>query len=88
MGIVHSLGETDAQSESLRDVLRREYTPLQAFCIMLFCLISAPCTATLAAVRKESGSWKWAAAQLIGLTLLAYLLTLMVYQVGVMLGSG
>jgi ferrous iron transport protein B len=88
LGIVHSLGETDEQSEPLRDVLRREYTPLQAFCIMLFCLVSLPCMATLTTVWKESGSWKWAAAQLIGLTLLAYLLTFVVYQVGMALGIG
>jgi ferrous iron transport protein B len=88
LGIVHSLGETDAESEPLRDVLRREYTPLQAFCIMLFCLISAPCMATLAATRKESGSWKWAALQLVGLTLLAYVITLAVYQAGTALRIG
>jgi len=86
LGIVHSLGATDEQSESLRDVLRREYTPLQAFCIMLFCLVSLPCAATLAAIWRESGSWKWAAAELVGLTLLAYLLTFVVYQVGAALG--
>jgi len=38
--------------------------------------------ATFITVWKESGSWKWAVAQLVGLTLLAYLLTFAVYQVG------
>ena len=88
LGIVHSLGETDQQSEPLRSVLRREYTPLQAFCIMLFCLVSVPCMATFTAVWKESGTWKWAVVQLFGLTLLAYTLTFLVYQVGTMLGIG
>jgi ferrous iron transport protein B len=88
LGIVHSLGETDEQSQSLRDVLRQEYTPLQAFCIMLFCLVSLPCMATFTAVWKESGSWRWAVAQLVGLTLLAYLLTLVVYQVGTAMKIG
>ncbi len=88
LGLVHSLGETNEQSESLRDVLRREYTPLQAFCIMLFCLVSLPCIATLTTVWKESGSWKWAAIQLTGLTLLAYTLTLIVFQLGTALAMG
>jgi ferrous iron transport protein B len=88
LGIVHSLGETDEQSQSLREALRREYTPLQAFCIMLFCLVSLPCMATLTTVWRESGSWRWAAAQLIGLTLLAYALTFMVFQAGTLLGIG
>ncbi len=88
LGIVHSLGETDEQSEPLRDVLRREYTPLQAFCIMLFCLISVPCMVTIATTWKETGSWKWPLLQLAGLTLLAYVVTLIVYQVGGLLGIG
>ncbi len=88
LGIVHSLGSTEEQSEPLRDVLQREYSPLQAFCIMLFCLVSVPCMATFTAVWKESGSWRWAVMQLVGLTLLAYTLTFLVYQGGTMLGIG
>ncbi len=82
MGIVNSIGEADEKSESLRERLAMNYTPLIAFCIMLFCLISAPCMATIAVTKRESGSWKWALLQLAGLTALAYLVTLVVYQVG------
>jgi ferrous iron transport protein B len=85
LGIVHSLGEVDEESESLREVLQQEHTPLQAFCIMLFSLISVPCMVTVAAVWKESGSWKWAALQLLGLTVLAYVITAIVFQVGSLL---
>ena len=52
------------------------------FCVMLFCLISAPCMATIVITKHESGSWRWAALQLGGLTALAYIVTLIVYQVG------
>lgn len=55
LGIVHSLGEADEESGPLRDVLRREYTPLQAFCIMLFCLISVPCMVTIEYLHGEFG---------------------------------
>ena len=88
LGIVHSFGKADERSTPLRVVLQREYTSLQAFCIMLFCLISMPCMATVAAMWQESGSWKWAAMQLVGLTVLAYLLTLFVYQTGSFLAVG
>jgi len=84
LGIVHSLGEADEESESLRTVLQREYTPLQAFAIMLFCLISVPCMVTVATTWKESGSWKWAALQVVGLTALAWVVTAAVYQVGLL----
>jgi len=83
MGIVYSLGEeADEQSEPLRAKLQAAYTPLQGFCIMLFCLISAPCVATIAVTRRESNSWRWALLQLVGLTVLAWTLTTAVYQVG------
>jgi len=88
LGIIHSLGESDEESEPLREVLKREYNPLQAFCIMLFCLISVPCMVSIAVLWRESGSWKWAALQLTGLTAIAYVLTLIVYQGGVLFGLG
>ena len=89
MGIMHSLGDPSGEDmDSLRAVLKREYTPLEAVCIMLFCLVSAPCMATIAVTWRESGSWGWAAAQLVGLTLLAYVLSLAVFQAGTLLHLG
>ena len=88
LGIVHSLGDADADSVPLRERLQAEYNRLQAFCIMLFCLISLPCVATFAVTRSESGAWRWALLQLVGLTLLAYLVTYVVYQTGLWLGLG
>ncbi|MCF7955555.1 MAG: ferrous iron transport protein B [Phycisphaerae bacterium] len=82
MGIVYSVGETEESSLTLREKLAKNYTPLQGFCIMLFCLISAPCMATLVMCKRETGSWRWAALQFFGLTALAYVITLVVYQVG------
>lgn len=83
MGIVYSLGEEeDEESEPLRDKLQANYTPLQGFCIMLFCLISAPCMATIAITKRESNSWRWALFQLGGLTVLAWIVTVAVYQIG------
>ncbi len=85
LGIVHSVGQAGAESKSLRASLRDEYTALQAFCIMLFCLISVPCMVTVATTWKETGSWKWPALQVGGLTALAYVVTFIVYQTGVLL---
>jgi ferrous iron transport protein B len=85
LGIVYSVGGADEESEALRDRLRENYTPLQGICIMLFCLISAPCMATIAITKKESNSWGWAMFQLAGLTALAYVVTLGVFQVGSLL---
>ena len=87
MGIVFSVGEADEESETLRSQLTHSYSPLQGFCIMLFCLISAPCMATLAVCRRET-NWKWAIFQFAGLTVIAFGLTTAVFQIGTALGIG
>ena len=87
LGIVYSVGEADEGSETLRRKLAQNYTPLTAFCIMLFSLVATPCVATIATTRRESNSWKWALFQLFGLTLLAWILTAAVYQVGSIVGG-
>jgi ferrous iron transport protein B len=82
MSIVYSVDQTDEKSQTLRSKLSENYSPLQGFCIMLFCLISAPCMATLAVCKRETNSWKWALFQSAGLTAIGYVLTVIVYQVG------
>ena len=88
MGIVFSVGEAGGQTDLLRRRLRQAYSPLVAFCIMLFTLISTPCIATVVITKKESQSWKWALVQLGGLTLVAYVITTSVYQIGKLIGFG
>jgi ferrous iron transport protein B len=82
LGILNAMDGGGAGSEPLRAALRRDYTPLQGFCIMLFCLMSVPCISTLVATRRESGSWRWPALQFGGLTAVAYVATFLVYQGG------
>ena len=82
MGIVYAMGETDEESEGLRAVLARDYSPLVGLSLMLFLLIATPCMATVAITKRESGSWKWAALQFVGLTAVAWVISLVVFQVG------
>ena len=88
MGILYSEGEADEESEGLRAQLVKHYTPLQAFCIMLFCLLSIPCLATLAIIKRELNSWKMAFVEAGALFALAYVATLIVYQLGTVLQIG
>ncbi|MBN2582065.1 MAG: ferrous iron transport protein B, partial [Planctomycetes bacterium] len=88
MGIVYAVGEADSSSEALRAQLRRNYSPLTGFCIMLFCLVSMPCVATFAVTARESGRLRWAVLQAASLTVMAYALTLAAYQIGTLLGLG
>lgn len=82
MGIVYSLGEAGEDSDALREKLRENYSPLVGFAIMVFALLSAPCMATFAIVKRESNSWKWAFFQFFGMTVIAYIVTLIIYQTG------
>jgi len=86
LGIVYSVGSADERSQTLRERLQENYTPLTGFCIMLFCLISAPCIATLVICKQETNSWGWALFQFAGLTILAYIITFGVYQFGRLIG--
>ena len=58
------------------------FTPLIAFSFMLFILTYFPCIGVVAAIRRESGSWKWAAFIVLYTTGIAWLLSFTVYQVG------
>jgi ferrous iron transport protein B len=58
------------------------FTPLVAFSFMLFILTYFPCIGVVAAIRRESGSWKWATFIVLYTTGIAWLLSLMVYQIG------
>ena len=62
------------------------FTPLVALSFMLFILIYFPCIAVVAAIKNESGNWKWSAFLAFYTTGLAYMISLLVYQLGSLLG--
>lgn len=55
---------------------------LNAFCLMVFCLLYIPCAATLATIHKESDSWAWTGFTAFFQLAVAWLVTFGVYQVG------
>lgn len=95
MGVLYQADtDNDANQSSLITKLRQQtyqdgpkkgqavFTPLVAFSFMLFILIYFPCIAVVAAIRRESGAAKWAAFIVIYTTMLAYLASLLTYQIG------
>jgi ferrous iron transport protein B len=58
------------------------YTPLAAISFLIFVLIYFPCIAVVAAVKRESGSWKWAAFLVVYSTGLAWILSFLTFQIG------
>ena len=63
------------------------FSPLVAFCFLLFVLIYFPCIATIVAIKHESGSWRWALFAACYTTVLAWVVSAVVYQVGSLLYS-
>ena len=55
---------------------------LNAYALMVFSLLYVPCIATLATIRRESGSWKWTGMAALFQLVLAWGVTFLVYQIG------
>ena len=79
LGVLY-VDDPEADEVSLAE--RIPITPLVAFCYMLFVLIYFPCIAALAAIKQESGSWKWALFAACYTTVLAWIVSFTVYQIG------
>ena len=79
LGVLYT-NDDDIDSVNLSE--RIPITPLVAYCYMLFVLIYFPCIATLAAIRQESGSWKWAVFAATYTTILAWIIAFAVHQIG------
>ena len=95
LGTIYNLGsDVDEGSESLHDALkaatwpdgRPVFTPLVALSVMVFFALCCQCAATLAVIRRETGSWGWPALTFTYMTTLAYLGALITYQGGKLLG--
>ncbi|RGX97059.1 ferrous iron transport protein B [Bacteroides uniformis] len=79
LGVLYA-DDAEADAASLGE--RIPITPLVAFGYMVFVLIYFPCIATLAAIKGESGSWKWAVFAGLYTTALAWLMSFAIYQIG------
>lgn len=91
MGILYHVPDAEENVQALAANLRQQqdqagrpvFTPLVAFCFMLFVLIYFPCMATIAAIRKEAGL-RWALFTIFYTTSLAWLVAFCVYQTGML----
>ncbi len=61
------------------------FGPLNAYALMIFCLLYTPCVATIATIKKETHSWKFTGMMIVFQLVLAYVISMLVYQVGSML---
>ncbi len=86
--VVSTLGVLYVNEEDIENVnlsQRIDITPIAGLSYMLFVLIYFPCIATLAAIKQESGSWKWALFAATYTTALAWIVSFVVFNVGKLL---
>ena len=57
---------------------------VNAYALMTFCLLYTPCAATLATIKRESGTWKWTAQAMVFQLVVAWLVTFVVYRIGLL----
>src|SRR5260221_7257822 len=88
MATLYSVGDKDQGSLLLKEKMKAAVRPdgkpvfnlASGLSLMIFYLFAMQCMSTLAVVRRETRSWKWPIIQLIYMTGLAYLMSLLVYQ--------
>ena len=66
--------------------IRASWTPLAAYSFLVMSLVYIPCAATIAAIRRETGSWAWTAFAVTYTLVLGWTLAVIVYQVGRLFG--
>ena len=90
LGTAYSLGGSEDGEAGLSHRLAATpgWSRLNAFTLMIFVMLYAPCFVTVIAIKKETGSWGWAGFSMLYTTALAYTLALVVRQAGLALGLG
>jgi len=85
LGTAYSLGEVEPQqSGSLSAALAKDpgWSPLAALSLIVFTMFYSPCFVAVVCISRESGSWKWGAFAIVFNTLLAFILAVLIYQIG------
>jgi ferrous iron transport protein B len=97
LGVLYHIDENiQTQTPSLIEKLQNQthpsgpnkgqpvFTPLVALSFMLFVLLYFPCVGVIAAISRESGHWKWGLFTMVYTTVVAWVISFLVYQIGIL----
>ena len=93
IGVLYSGDDSFADDEEFSDdnekythlrqmMLQEGITPYAAYAYLIFILLYFPCIATIAAIKNETGSWRWATFAALYTTAVAWIMSAVVYQIG------
>nr|WP_250160269.1 ferrous iron transport protein B [Caloranaerobacter azorensis] len=94
MAIIYGLGETVAEAALEGDItgfastLSNTFNQLTAYVFMVFVLLYTPCVATIGVIKRETNSWKWTLFSIAYQFIVAWVMAMLVFQVGSLLGLG
>ncbi|MCB0281100.1 MAG: ferrous iron transport protein B [Calditrichaeota bacterium] len=97
LATIYNVEGADETSGSLKESLKNDrdpvtgellYSPLTAISLMVFFVLACQCMATVAIVKRETNSWRWPITMIAYMTGLAYLASLLTFQIGSYLGIG
>ena len=93
IGVLYSGDDSFGEDEEFSDdnekythlrqlMLKDGINPLAAYAYLIFILLYFPCIATIAAIKNETGSWRWAAFAALYTTVVAWIVSMLTYQIG------
>jgi ferrous iron transport protein B len=90
MATLYSLGEVGEEAVPLRVAIKKDpvFNPLSAYTLMVFVLLYLPCMSTVAVIRRETGGWGWPLFAILYTTVVAWIVSFVVYNGGLLLGLG
>lgn len=81
-GVLYGFAEVSESGAEIWTLLSVDFTPLSSYSFLVFNLICAPCIAAIATIKREMGSKKWTWIAIGFQTLMAYAMSLIIYQIG------
>ncbi|SHK10695.1 ferrous iron transport protein B [Hathewaya proteolytica DSM 3090] len=88
-GVLYGFAEVAEDGMEYWTMMAKDFTALQAFSFMVFNLLCAPCFAAMGAIKREMNSGKWTWFAIAYLCIFAYIISFMVYQIGLLFtGAG
>jgi len=89
MGVLYQAEEEESMNNLINRLQNEKdengnpiFTPLVAYGFLIFILLYFPCIASIVAISKESGHWKWAIFTMLYTTFLAWFMSLLIHQIG------
>jgi ferrous iron transport protein B len=88
LGTVYAIEGGKEAAEQIGQMLATKWSLATALSFLVWYIFAPQCASTLAVIRRETGSWKWMAVTFFYMLTLAYLASLVTYQIAIALGAG